>query len=143
MNPKLDDVYIFQLERTIRAIKRYKKVKMKDTGLDVTSDQWVLIKRISEVPGINQKALAEASFKDPASVTRILDLLEKKGLIERHAVENNRREYSLHLTTEGENLVHKMLPIAIDIRAQGVKGIAQEDMDKLKEILQKIHNNFE
>jgi len=143
MNPNLNEVYIFQLEKTLRAIKLYKKQVMKGTGLDITSDQWVLIKRISEVPGINQKDLASSTFKDPASVKRTLDLLEKMGFVERSVVDSDRREHALHLTGEGDSLVHRMLPIAIDIRAKGVRGVSQEEMDQLSTILQKIQKNFE
>lgn len=142
MNPNLEEVYIFQLEKTLRAIKHYKKQVMKGTGLTITSDQWVLVKRISEVPGVNQKELATSTFKDPASVKRTLDLLEKMELVERTVLSSDRREHSLHLTPNGQDLVHKMLPIAIDVRAKGTKGISQEEMDMLTTTLQKIQQNL-
>ena len=138
-----DEAYVIQLEQALRAIKLYKKSKMKESGMQITSDQLLLIQGISLAPGINQKDLAEATFKDPASVKRSLDILLDKGYVERELVINNRREHSLQLTETGSEIIHKMLPIAIDLRAKGVKGISGEEMDVLTTVLKKLQDNFE
>ena len=143
MGANLDEEYIIQLEKTLRAIKGYKKERMKSAGLNITSDQWALIKRISEVPGINQKDLANSTFKDPASVKRTLDILETEGYVERSIVQSDRREHSLRLTETGTGLIHKTLPITIDLRAKGVKGISQEEMNSFTHTLLKLQSNFE
>ena len=138
-----DEAYVIQLEQALRAIKLYKKSKMKESGMQITSDQLLLTQGISLAPGINQKDLAEATFKDPASVKRSLDILLDKGYVERELVINNRREHSLQLTETGSEIIHKMLPIAIDLRAKGVKGISGEEMDVLTTVLKKLQDNFE
>ncbi|MBN4072428.1 hypothetical protein JYT74_00170 [Crocinitomix catalasitica] len=140
MNSKKE--YIVQLEKTLQAIKRYKKKKLKASGLGITADQWELVKQIDLDPGISQKSLAEATLKDPASVKRSLDLLQNRAIIERRLVATDLRERALHLTESGEDLIHRMLPIAIDIRAKGVSGITQNEMEELSAILRKVHQNF-
>lgn len=64
----LDDVYLFHLEKAYKLFKKYKKNFFKDEGVDLSSDQWIVLKRISDEEGINQKDLAEKSFKDRKSV---------------------------------------------------------------------------
>ena len=47
-------------------------------GIDLTVDQWLVLKKISDADGLTQIELAEAVFKDRASIKRILDLLLAK-----------------------------------------------------------------
>lgn len=46
-----------------------------------------------------------------ASVTSVLDKLESKGLVARHAVEGNRRIYHIDLTDSGRELIDKVEPL--------------------------------
>jgi len=46
-----------------------------------------------------------------ASVTSVLDKLESKGLVARHAVEGNRRIYHVDLTPEGRALIDRVEPL--------------------------------
>ena len=82
---QLSDVIYFLTERMMRQAKEVTKVHFKENGFGVTLDQWLVLKRISEVPGIAQIDIANSTFKDPAAVTRILDILERKALVERQA----------------------------------------------------------
>ena len=73
----LSNVYLFHLDKAAKQFKKLKNEIFKQRGIEITSDQWVLIKNINEAEGINQRELAKRTFKEPASVTRILDILEK------------------------------------------------------------------
>lgn len=46
-----------------------------------------------------------------ASVTSVLDKLESKGLVARHAVEGNRRIYHIDLTPAGQALIDEVEPL--------------------------------
>ncbi|MDW3646952.1 MAG: MarR family transcriptional regulator [Bacteroidia bacterium] len=138
----LDDVYLFHLEKAYKLFKKYKKNFFKDEGVDLTSDQWIVLKRISDEEGISQKEIADKSFKEPASVTRILDILQGKGLIYRKEAKEDRRAYGLFLTDEGLTLVKKLIPKAKKARAFGVQGLSEEEVLNLNKYLKKICENF-
>ena len=139
---KLEEVYIYLLERTIRQCKKYSQSALAEIDVKITGDQWVILKRIYEGEGISQREIASLTYKDPASVTRTLDILEKKTLIERKAVNNDRRAYSLYLTKAGKNLVEKITPVAKDVRKKGLKGISPTEQEQFKSLLNKIYDNF-
>lgn len=139
----LHEVYLFHLEKAYKQFKKYKTAYLKKVGVDITSDQWILLKSISEEEGINQRTLAEKCFKEPASVTRILDLLEKKGLVERQSITEDRRSYELYTTQQGKELVEKMLPIAVEIREKGVVGLTEEQVINLNKLLIKLFENYQ
>ena len=141
-NKNLDEVYIFHLEKAYKQFKKFKTDYMKKAGIDITSDQWILLKGISEQEGCSQRELAKRCFKEPASVTRILDILEKKGWVERQHVQNNRRVYELHTTKSGKALIKKMIPIAVKIRAIGVEGFSEREITKFNKVSIKMFDNF-
>jgi DNA-binding MarR family transcriptional regulator len=139
---KLDDVFIYLIERTQRQMRRYSNAALKQAGIDLNSDQWVILKRISENEALNQREIADLTFKDTAAITRSLDLLEERNLVKRQDVPNDRRAYQLVLTPAGEALVAQVIPIAQLVRAQGLKGLSEEEMGHLKQILNKIYTNY-
>jgi DNA-binding MarR family transcriptional regulator len=139
----LEQVFIYLVERTERQIKRYANAALKEVGVEITPEQWAILKRIDERAVINQREIAELTFKDPASVTRALDVLEGKNLVRRKSVENDRRAYNLELTEEGLALVAHITPVAQAIRAKGLEGVSAEELQQFKAVLNKIYKNYE
>ncbi len=138
----LEEVYVYLLERTARQFQRYAQAVMAENGIYISGEQWVVIKRISENEGISQREIAHLTYKDPASVTRMLDLMENEKLVKREKSTKDRRVYALYLTSKGKSLVEKMTPIAQQARAHGLSGINEADAAKLKVMLNKIYQNF-
>ena len=139
---QLQEVYIFKLERTIRQLRKYKSRHLKALGLDISSEQWVILKRLSEQSDMSQRELAKTTYKDPAAVTRTLDLLQKKELLERKASETDRRLYLVSLSRKGKKLVKDTLPEAVKIREKGTYRISKKEIDSFLKTLDKIYENF-
>ncbi len=139
----LDEVIYFLSERMMRRAREYSKSEFAKQGFDISIDQWVILKRIWEEQGISQVDLANATYKDPASVTRILDILEKKGFSERRVDENSRRAYKIFLTTQGVLLFDKMLPLVQAIRAKGIENLNEEEIQITKSVLRKMYSNLD
>lgn len=137
---KLDEVYFYWMERAMKAQRKAKNKLFRDLGIKITSDQWIILKRLSEVEGQSQRELSESISKDPASMTRILDLLEKEKLIERRSAD--RRSFTVHLTKEGSALVDQVIPEAIKYREKGIEGLSEEEMAVFKKVLNTIYINF-
>lgn len=139
---KLDEVYFFLLERTVRQFRKFSKENLRNQGIEISGEQWVILKRVSEQEGINQKEIANLTYKDPASVTRMVDLMAKKGWITRQPILGDRRAYGLHLTDHGKAIVEKMIPAAQNLRTMGLNGISQKELENLKSTLNKIYENM-
>lgn len=137
---KLEDVYFFWIEKAMKAQRKATNKLFKDLEIELTADQWIILKRLSEVDGESQRELAASVYKDPASLTRSLDILEKEGLIERqHA---DRRTFQVVLTKSGSDLVARVLPEAAKYREMGIKGISDGEMKTFKKVLEAIYKNF-
>lgn len=139
---KLKDVAYYWIERAMREVTQQTKQLFKEQKFGITKDQWILLKRISEVNGISQVDLANSTFKEPAAVTRMIDILERKKLVERKVMIGDRRAYEIHLTSNGLQLVNKMTPFIQELRAKGLSGLSEDEINSLKRIMDKIYHNF-
>ena len=142
---QLEDVIFFLMERTMRKAKAATKKMFKENNFDLTVEQWILMKRIYENidTGISQIDLANTTFKEPAAVTRTLDILERKAFIERIANPEDRRVFLINVTKTGKALVEEITPIVQSMRAESFSGLKEKDMDTLKKLINKIYENIE
>ena len=111
-------------------------------GFEITPEQFVILDTISKNNGLYQRQISELIGKDRANVARILNILEKKGLIKKNQASNGRAINRLELTLEGENLRAKIEPHIEEIRKSYLDDIKEEDIEKCYEVLNKIKNNI-
>lgn len=134
--------YFFKIDTTIKKIRNALQKQLHDAGFDLTVDQWVLIDHIERQPGVSQNELAELTFKDPPTVTRIIDLIEKKDLVKRCVVPGDRRKFNLFLTEQGKVLYKSAFPIVAEIRRKGWGDLEEDDYQHFVRIMDSIYNNF-
>lgn len=133
----------YYLERTTRIVKLNYSQAFHQAGIDVTPEQWVMLDNLSKNNGQSQTELANKSFKDAPTTSRILDLLEKKGYIERQRFENDRRRYKIFLTNDGKKIIRKLQPLVNELRLQGWKDLTEEDYQSFLRIINQVFDNFD
>ena len=131
------------IDRTSRIIKLKYLQGFKEVGLDLTPEQWVMIDTLYHDNGISQTDLANGSFKNAPTVSRIIDLLCKKELTERQRFDNDRRRYKIFLTEKGKATFTKALPVVKRLRKQGWKDLTEEDYNNFVRIMDIVFKNFE
>lgn len=143
MSTELFSTYSYLLDRTARKVKQYAQRKFNAENYDITVDQWIIIKRLNQNNDLNQTQLAEITGKDTPTLTRIIDLLCKKGLTERRVQPTDRRCFTVHLTELGTETVQKWSPKMSEIRMKAWENLTEEDYINLKRILNTIYNNLD
>ncbi|PQA56263.1 MULTISPECIES: MarR family winged helix-turn-helix transcriptional regulator [Siphonobacter] len=134
--------YFFKIDTTIKKVRYVFQKRLDEAGMELTVDQWVLLDHVFHFPGISQNALAEKTAKDNPTVTRILDILVKKGLVERRMAEEDRRKFNLHLTPAGMEKYHIAFPVVAEVRKIGWANLSDQDFDDLVRILDTIYLNI-
>ena len=76
--------------------------RVQDTTL--TLGQPKVIDYLRDNDGSMQKDIANACCIEPASLTVVLNLMEKQGLIEKRMCNNNRKNLHIYLTDKGRAL---------------------------------------
>jgi len=135
--------YSFVLDRTARRVKQYAQAAFIHNGIDLTVDQWSVIKILNEFQNLSHKSLAEKCGKDQPTLTRIVDLLIKKEYVIRIQHPSDRRSQYLHLTELGTNQVETLAPIVKDFRMRAWENLTDEDFENFTRILNTIYNNLE
>ncbi len=134
----LDEIIFYKLENTIKTYRQLAQRNITASGLDITVDQWLIMKVVLENVSLKQNEIAEKVFKDAASVTRIIDLLINKEYLLREVHGNDRRRTQLKLTSKGKRILSKVHVIIQKNRTLALKGISEskiKDMSKLLSIV--------
>jgi DNA-binding MarR family transcriptional regulator len=131
------------IDRTIKIIRQNYLKAFKEVDVDLTTEQWVLLDSLYQADGISQNELANGSFKNAPTVSRIVDLLCKKGLTERKRFETDKRRYKVYLTNKGKDTYIKTKPVVVKLRKKGWKNLSDEDYDFFLRIMNQIFKNFE
>jgi DNA-binding MarR family transcriptional regulator len=140
---KIEDVILFQIDLTSKISKQYSQREFDRLNLNITVEQWIIIKIISESSELSQKDLAIKSHRDPASITRTIDLLEKKQLVQRKPIPNNRRAYNICLTNKGDKFIKENIELVNSHRKKSIKGLSKKELILLSSFLATIRNNME
>lgn len=135
--------YSFLLDRTARRVKQYAQRKFKLNDFDITVDQWLVLKNLSENDLLSQSELAQLVFKDQPTLTRIIDILTKKQYVERKPHPQDRRSFQLVLTASGEQKVSELKPQISSIREKAWENLNEKDFEEFKRILNTIYTNLE
>ncbi len=129
-----EDCIFYHLNKANRAAIRFwaeRIVRFKVT----TVQGMVLYSLIREHEGITSKGLSEKTLLDGATLTGVLDRLEKMRLVERRPKPGDRRAILVVLTVKGESLAHEVQEAAVQASKDFLKDLSASDERKLIEIL--------
>lgn len=137
------NAYSFLLDRTARRVKQYAQYQFNCQQFGITVDQWAILKNLHQHADLSQKELAEYCGKDQPTLTRIVDLLVSKNLVERKANPTDRRSFVVHLTVAGKRKIETLSGEVNKIRMQAWQNLNEKDFEHLKRILNTIYDNLE
>lgn len=142
MNYILDETSIVWLIVKSRYLLK-RKLHDELKNYDITLEQWAILSRVYRAEGCNQKKIAEMSLKDRAAVTRILNILENKGIVKRETSSYDKREFLIYLTDKGHDLYDKTAAV-MSKNAQEIDSLFNEsELKEVKHLLNKLISNLE
>ena len=109
----------------------------------ITTEQWSVLRTLSESDDISQKELSERADKDQATLTKILDLLEKNEFIERVQNPSDRRSFLIKITNKGTELVKAVAPYLEEVFLKITNKIDAERLAIYKEVSLSLEKNIE
>ena len=107
-------------------------------ALDISPGLFAVLVLIEGNPGLKQSELAKAVHLDRSSVVSVVDNLERRGLVERHAVANDRRSNALRLTASGAALLKKLKRRVADHEKRLARELDAGERAQLVALLQRI-----
>ena len=112
-------------------------------GLQITPEQYIVLDTLWDKGAMSQQKLADIMQKDKNSVTKLVDILEKKNLLTRKSDKNDRRVKILEVTELAASLKEKTTVVALNAVNDLLKNIHEDDLKKVIEVLRKINANID
>ncbi len=110
---------------------------------DVSNEQWTILLMLSEGRYETAAELARGSVCDTGSMTRMLDRLEAKGLVQRKRCAEDRRVVRIALSEAGRSLADILPDVMVKVLNAHLAGFSSAEFEQLKSLLRRMLDNAE
>lgn len=124
------------------AMVRHLGKLMQENNIPVTPEQFGVLTHLWQKEGLHQTELASCTNRNRANVTRILDILEREGLVQRKDDETDRRVFRIFLTEKGRALKEPTAKCAQQSIADALNGLTAKEIETCAKVLLKIKENL-
>lgn len=138
----VDNAIGFWIHRVYQASRNEMFRAFREAGEEVTPEQWAVLIRLWERDAQPQAELSDATFRDAPTMSRIIDGMEARGLLERRAHPEDGRVRVVHLTRHGKNLERKLVPLVENLVGAMVDGIDERALITTRNTLRKMFGNL-
>jgi len=120
----------------------YIRDNMKSHGINLSKEQFIVLKHLDEKDGRIQNDLAFITNRSKTALTRLIQTMEKKGLVSRSVSEKDMRINHVYLTQLGRQTWEKSYPFFLKIIEELQKGLSQEDIINAQKVMKQIQSNI-
>lgn len=138
-NYQMDQSIGHQLVNLMTMMRREVEVRMAAHSL--TDAQWKPLWLLKAGKATTAIELARYMDVDAGAITRLVDRLEAKGLVERVRSATDRRVVHLGLTAEGEAVVAHVPHVLASVNNDMLRGFSETDFNQLRKLLDRITAN--
>ncbi|HPC02516.1 MAG TPA: MarR family transcriptional regulator [Syntrophales bacterium] len=137
-----DDRLIYLLSMAQQTMKDYTNAALSKAGVELTMTQAGILFLLKHKDMRTMSELGEVFDIDNSAVTRLVDRLEKNGIVERQTAPGDRRAYLVHMTPKGLDSLEKAKKIIMSVNEDLRKGFTAEEVEAYKKILRSILERF-
>lgn len=110
---------------------------------DIAPEQRVILEVVDRNNKISQNELSQFLKKDKTTVSRTLDVIEKKGYIVRKYTNKDKRIKFITLTSFGKEALDKTEEMVTSFRKKTLNNFSKEEIDTFFGFLEKLTLNIE
>jgi MarR family transcriptional regulator for hemolysin len=123
----MDQLFGFRLARIARRLRQAVDTELRAYGL--TEATWRPLLYAARLgAGVRQKELVTALGIEGPSLVRLLDGLERRGLIERREDGTDRRARGIHLTPAGKALERRVAKVSSAVQRRVLAAVAPAEV---------------
>ncbi len=104
----------------------------------VSFTQWMVIANLGRFERLTATALSEQTCHDMGALTRIVDDLEKAGLVRRERTERDRRVVEIALTPEGRRYLQTGKRLVVELLNSLAEPFSRQELETLIALLQRM-----
>ena len=110
---------------------------------DFTLTQWGVLMHLRDGLAHTASDLADAFQHDSGALTRVLDQLERRGLVRRARSTRDRRVVELEVTAEGRRVITRLLPTVVDEMNAALAPLDRKEFEQFRDVLRRILDHLQ
>lgn len=130
-------VLVSDVARTVRTLA---DARAREHGM--TRAQWMILVRLNKQPGISQNELAALIEVEPITVGRLIDRLERQGMVERHPDPSDRRVWRLRLTPKAQPMLKTIAKARAELNSILTVGLPENTLETVIAALLRMKANL-
>lgn len=103
--------------------------------LDLTVAQFAVMMTVLESGGMTQTEIGRRFGWPAYAITRVLNALEERGLLERRADPSSRRAFNIYASADGEKLGPELFSIVQAVNGEFMGRLPQEDRAEFRRMI--------
>src|ERR1700684_2143995 len=105
--------------------------------------QYVVLSSLRDGIAVNPKAICVQYRHDSGALTRVIDQLAEKGLLERVRRDRDRRKVELQLTPAGRATVERLISLVVEKLNLAFAEFSSSEFNELKRLLIKLNTKLQ
>jgi DNA-binding MarR family transcriptional regulator len=105
--------------------------------------QYVVLMQLRSGAAMNVSDICRNFRHDSGALTRVIDQLAERGLVERERCSDDRRKVNLHLTPAGIATCERLIPLVVERLNTAVASFSRAELDELIRLLGKFITGIE
>lgn len=138
---RIGDSLAYRVHRLARVLRVNLLEVASRAQVDLTPEQWFVLNKLRTKDGQSQVELGESIFADRPNMTRILQGMERKGLVRREVDPGDARRHQVFLTAAGTTGHDAMARHVPEERRRLLEGITQGEIDIVIRVLDQVERN--
>ncbi|HTB88701.1 MAG TPA: MarR family winged helix-turn-helix transcriptional regulator [Steroidobacteraceae bacterium] len=105
--------------------------------------QYVVMSALRDGIAMNPKVICTQFRHDSGALTRIIDQLAERGLLERVRRDRDRRKVELQLTPAGRETIESIIPLVVDKLNEVLSDFSKAEVQELLRLLVKLNTTLQ
>lgn len=115
--------------------------ELAQAGHDLSFSQYITLKKLA-LGTTNATELARAAELNPGAMTRLIDRLIERGLVERHADPADRRVVRIQLSKQGQSIWRDIDQCGNRVRERAMSGMDEAERLQFIRVLEQVRDNL-
>lgn len=131
----------YLLNKTLRIFKSQITSEFRKQGIELTFEQFVMLRMLDSNCDMIQQDLAHVLQKDKSIIVRQMNVLLDEKYVDRLTNTNDKRKKNLTLTSKGIEILKQLKMISNDLSDKLLAGVTENEFGTFKKVMLKIQEN--
>ena len=110
--------------------------------LDLTVPAWRVLAVLLHDGRVRVGELAERTSIEFSTLSRLIDALQRRGLVARKPAKDDARAVHVSLTARGRAIAQRLLPAAVALEGRMIAGMSAAEVRNLRRLLDRLYENM-